>query len=259
MGVATAIAVGGLAISAGTTAMSFIQAGEQKSKQRSAEAKAAQAMAEARKKLEINFTDKMAIKKEPYELQRDAMLSAGAQAIQAGVESDRGAAATAGKVLMAQNEAQAGIRTEMGKEMTDIENKQIAEQSRLRDLNVQLDLGEVEGAQQAAADAERAAAQSTTEGFQGLASTAQQGLAMVPLFMKSGSAKAFGKIEEGAKGQGLSQADFQNKVQGLSGNAGYGNLSSVGGMKGAEFTDYMSGLPKSQLNNIYGQLFPKSN
>lgn len=258
MGVATAIAVGGLAISAATTTMSFVQAGEQKSKQRQAEAKAAAAMAEARRKLEINFTDKMAVKKEPYELQRDAMLSAGAQAIQAGVESERGAATTAGKVLMAQNEAQAGIRTAMGAEMTDIENKQIAEQSRLRDLGVQLDLGEVEGAQQAAADAERAAAQSTSEGFQGLSSTLQQGLAMVPLFAKSGSAKAFGKIEEGAKGAGLSQQDFQNKVQGLSTQSGFGNLSSVGGLKGDAFTDYMSGLPKSELNNIYGQLFPKT-
>jgi hypothetical protein len=257
MAVATAIAIGGLAISAGTTAMSFVQAGEQKSKQRNAEAKAAAAMAEARKKLEINFTDKMAIKKEPYELQREAMLSAGAQAIQAGVESERGAATTAGKVLMAQNEAQGAIRTAMGAELTDIENKQIAEQSRLRDLGVQLDLGEVEGAQQAAADAERAAAQSTSEGFQGLSSTLQQGLAMVPLFAKSGSAKAFGKIEGEMTKGGVSQADFQNKVAGLSTQSGYGNLSSVGGMKGADFTDFMSGLPKDQLNNIYGLLFPK--
>jgi type IV secretory pathway VirB10-like protein len=259
MGVATAVAIGGLAISAGTTAMSFVQAGEQKSKQRKAEAEAAKAMAEARKKLEINFTDKMAIKKEPYELQREAMLSAGAQAIQAGVESERGAATMAGKVLMAQNEAQGGIRTAMGAEMTDIENKQIAEQSRLRDLGVQLDLGEAEGAQKAAGDAERAAAQSTSEGFQGLSSTLQQGLAMVPLFAKSGSAKAFGKIEEGAKAGGLSQQAFQDKVAGLSTQSGYGNLSSVGGMKGADFTDFMSGLPKDQLNNIYGSLFPKVN
>ena len=258
MAVMTAIAIGGLAISAGTTAMSFVQAGQQKSKQRNAEAKAAAAMAEARKKLEINFTDKMAIKKEPYELQREAMLSAGAQAIQAGVESERGAATTAGKVFMAQNEAQGAIRTSMGAELTDIENKQIAEQSRLRDLGVQLDLGEVEGAQQAAADAERAAAQSTSEGFQGLSSTLQQGLAMVPLFAKSGSAKAFGKIEGEMTKGGVSQADFQNKVAGLSTQSGYGNLSAVGGMKGADFTDFMSGLSKNQLNNIYGSLFPKT-
>jgi len=153
MGVVTAVAIGGLALSAASTANSFIQAGQQKTKQRQAEAAAAAAMAEARKKLEINFTDELAIKKEPYELQREALLSQGALAIQAGQESDRGAEATAGRVLMAQNEAQAGIRTAMGAEMTDIENKRIAEESRLRDLGVQLDLGEAEGAQMAARNA----------------------------------------------------------------------------------------------------------
>lgn len=184
MGVATAVAVGGLAISAASTTMSFMNAAEQKSKQRAAEAAAAAAMAEARKKLQINYTDEMAVKKEPYELQREALLSAGAQAIQAGQESERGAVATAGKVQMAQNEAQAGIRTEMGKEMTDIQNKQIAEQSRLRDLGVQMDLGEVEGQQAMARDAEQQAAADNQAGWQGVVSTAQQGLGMVPLFAK---------------------------------------------------------------------------
>lgn len=184
MGVATAVAVGGLAISAASTAMSFMSASEQKAKQRNAEAAAAAAMEEARKKLGINYTDEMAVKKEPYELQREALLSAGAQAIQAGAESERGGVATAGKVMMAQNEAQAGIRTEMGKEMTAIEEKQIAEQSRLRDLGVQMDLGEVEGAQAAARDAEQQAAADSQAGWQGVMSTAQQGLAMVPLFAK---------------------------------------------------------------------------
>jgi len=187
MGVATAVAVGGLAISAASTTMSFMNAAEQKSKQRAAEAAAAAAMAEARRKLQINYTDEMAVKKEPYELQREALLSAGAQAIQAGQESERGAVATAGKVQMAQNEAQAGIRTEMGKEMTDIQNKQIAEQSRLRDLGVQMDLGEVEGQQAMARDAEQQAAADNQAGWQGVMSTAQQGLGMVNLFPKSGA------------------------------------------------------------------------
>ena len=186
MGVATAVAIGGLALSAGTTAMSFVQAGEQKAKQRDAEASAASAMAEARKKLEVNFYDQQAIKKEPYELQREALLSQGAQAIQAGQESDRGAAVTAGKVQMAQNEAQAGIRTAMGQEMTDIENKQLAEESRLRDLGAQMDLSQAEGAQMAAANAEEAAAAATSQGIQGLIGMGQQGLNMVNLYPKSG-------------------------------------------------------------------------
>ena len=190
MAVATAIAVGGLALSAATTANSFIQAGKQKKAQRAAEDAAAEAMAEAKKKLEINYADELAIKKEPYELQREAMLSQGAQAIEAGVESERGAAATAGKIQMAQNEAQAGIRTEMGKEMDAIQAQQIAEDSRLRDLGVQLDLGEAEGAQNAARSAEEASTAATAQGIQGVMSTAQQGLGMMPLFFKSGTAPA---------------------------------------------------------------------
>lgn len=211
MGLETAVAVGGLALSAGTTAMSFIQAGEQKRKQRAAEAAAERAMAEARKKLEVNYTDEMAIKKEPYELQREALLSQGAQAIQAGVESERGAATTAGKVMMAQNEAQAGIRTAMGQDMTNIENKRIAEESRLRDLGVQLDLGEVQGQQMAAKDAEEAATAATAQGFEGLTSTAQQGLNMLPLFFKG---KGFNVTDFSPNGGQVTTSNAKGMVQG---------------------------------------------
>ena len=86
---------------------------------------------------------------------------------------------------MAQNEAQADIRTAMGAEMTDIEKEIIDEQSRLRDLGVQLDLGEVQGAQSAARDAQEAAAAYETAGYKGLADTAQRGLNMVSLYPKT--------------------------------------------------------------------------
>lgn len=185
MGVATAIAIGGLAISAGTTAMSFAQASKQSKLQREAEAKAAQAMAEAREKLNVNFAKNRSIQKEPYELAREAILSTGAQAIQAAVESDRGPEAAAGKIQMAQNLGQAEVRNTMGQELTGIEKDIINEESRLRDLNVQLDLGEVEGAQLAARDAQEARTAAMMEGFQGLSSMGQQALNMVPLFQKT--------------------------------------------------------------------------
>jgi hypothetical protein len=184
MAVATAVAIGGLAISAASTAMSFAQASKQSRLQREAEAKAAQSMAEAKKKLRVNYAKNRSIQKEPYELAREAIISTGASAIQAGIESDRGAEVTAGKVQMAMNEGQAGVRSAMGQELTDIEKDIINEESRLRDLGVQLDLGEVEGAQLAARDAQEANAAAIAEGFQGLTSTAQQGLAMVPLYQK---------------------------------------------------------------------------
>lgn len=190
MAVATALAVGGLITSAASTTASFIQAGKQKKLQRQAEADAQAAMDEARKKLEINYFEQMAIQKEPYELEREALLSQGAQAIQAGQESERGAAATAGRIQMGMNEAQAGIRTAMGKEMADIQKMQLTEESRLRDVGTQLDLAEAEGAQQAAAQAQQAAAQATAQGFQGLTSLASQGLQMVELYPGGGKKTA---------------------------------------------------------------------
>jgi hypothetical protein len=184
MGVATAVAIGGLAISAGSTAMSFAQAGKQSKLQRQAEAKAAQAMAEARKKLDVNFAKQRSIQKEPYELAREAMLSSGAQALQAGVESDRGAETTAGRVQMAMNQGQADIRGTMGQELMDIEKDVLNEESRLRDLKTQLDLGEVEGQQLIARDAQEARAAAVAGGFQGLQSMGQQAMEMVPLYQK---------------------------------------------------------------------------
>ena len=62
---------------------------------------------------------------------------------------------------MAQNEAQAGVRTAMGTEMDAIQKLQLGEDSRLRDVGVQLDLGEAEGAQLAAQNAQTAAAPQT--------------------------------------------------------------------------------------------------
>jgi len=185
---ATIAAATSLAATATTTTMSFVQAGKQKKAQRQAEKDADEAMADARKKLETNFYAAQGIQKEPYELEREALLTQGAEAIQAGVESERGAAATAGRIQLAQQQGQAGVRSAMGQEMMALENKQLAEESRLRDIGVQLDLGEVEGAQLAAANAERLRAQSIQQGMQGVTSFAQQAAAALPLF--SGTAGA---------------------------------------------------------------------
>ena len=181
----TIAAAAGLATTAASTGMSFAQAGKQKQAQRNAERDADQAMQEARKKLEINFYDSLGIQKEPYELEREALLSQGAQAIQAGVESERGAAATAGRIQMAQQEGQAGVRSAFGQELSGLERLSAQEDSRLRDIGTQLDLGEVEGAQLAAANAQELAAQATGQAIQGVTSLGQQAVSYAPLFPKS--------------------------------------------------------------------------
>ena len=171
----TTVAAGiGLATTAATTGMSFANAGKQRRLMREAETAANKAMQEARQKLEVNAYDKLAINKEPFELQREAMLSQGAQAIQAGVESERGAEATAGRIQLAMNEGQAGIRTEMGQDLQQLEMLSAQEEGRLRDIGVQLDLEEVAGAQLAAANAQELQAQAMQQGFEGVKSMATQ-------------------------------------------------------------------------------------
>lgn len=186
MGVVTAAAVVGLAATATTTGMSFAQASKQKKLQRQAEAEADKAMREARKKLEVNFYEQLGIQKEPYELQREALLQQGAMGIEAGREGDvRGAAATVGRVQMAQQEAQGAIRSAMGQELTDLEKLVAAEESRLRDVGVGLDLEEVAGAQLAAANAQEMRAQAIQQGMQGITSLGQQVVSLAPLYEKT--------------------------------------------------------------------------
>ena len=140
MGVATAVAIGSTLVSAG---MSAAQASKQSRLQKQAEAEAAKAMAEARKKLEVNFYDKLSVKKEPYELAIEAANVAAAQAIQAGQESERGAAATAGRVMMADTDAQRQIATSYGQELSNLEQMSATEDARLRDIGIQLDIEKI--------------------------------------------------------------------------------------------------------------------
>ena len=269
---ATALAAAGLAATGVTTGMSFAQAGKQKALAKQAKEDADIAMNKARKALEINYYASQGIKKEPYELEREALLSAGAQAIEAGVESERGAAATAGRVMMAQNEAQAGQRTAMGQELTTLENKQLAEESRLRDANVELDLGIVEGANKAQRDAEEARAAAMKQGFEGVASGIKQAANFVPLYQKTQGAKEYASLASEAQKQGLTQEQFQNRLVDISKtNPNFANLSGVGysstgvGADGKPIQgfmtplgsqDYLSGLGVDYLRSLRETLFP---
>ena len=251
----TIAAAAGLASTAVTTGMSFAQAGKQKALERQAKVDADEAMKKARQALEVNYYASQGINKEPYELERDALLSAGAQAIEAGVESERGAAATAGRVMMAQNEAQAGQRTAMGNELTALENKKLAEDSRLRDFGVNLDLGEVEGAQKAQRDAQEAATAATNQGFQGITSGIKQAAAFVPLFGQDINAQ-----KSAVGGMQMSSEDFKkfgnvqgNKILGAAGTDGFTNLDfdKIKNMSNSEFIQFKQNLSVDQRKMLF--------
>jgi ribosomal protein L9 len=247
---ATALTAAGLAVSAGTAGMSFAQAGKQRRMQREAERDAAQAMGEARKKLEVNYYEQLGIKKEPYELAREAAISSGAQLIEAGREGEqRGIGAVAGRVQMAQNEAQGQIRSAMGQEMMGLEKLVAGEESRLRDMGVNLDLAEAQGAQLAARDAQEAAASYTTQGMQGLQQLGQQAIQAAPLYDKTASAKIAGNITQAGEKLNLGQTDIQKSVASL-GNIGGVDLRGVANMKPLQYQDFMQSLSPDVLRQI---------
>lgn len=190
--------IAGLAISTVSAGASFAQAAKQNRLKRQAQSDAEQAMAAARGKLDVNFAEQMAIKKEAYDLEREAMLVQGAQLTQAGIESERGSAATAGRVFAQQQLGQQQIRSAMADEMTNIEAAVLEEESRLRDLGVGLDLEEVAGQQMMAADAQRAATASTQQGIQSAISGLQQGVEGIPLYMETRADKLARKAAEAA-------------------------------------------------------------
>jgi hypothetical protein len=182
---ATAIALGGMAISAGTAGMSFAQAGKQKSLQRQAERDAQNAFDEARKDLGKNYYQAIGIQKEPYELSREGLLSSSFGLTQAAQESERGAAEAAGRIYLASQQGQGQVRSEMGQELQNLEMLTAKENSRLRDVGVGLSLEQAEGYQKAAQDAQAAAAASTAQGMTSATEAVKAGVSeFVPLYFK---------------------------------------------------------------------------
>ena len=216
MPAAAIVPIASLALSALGTGMSFGQASKQRKAEQKAIRAAEAAMEQARKRLEVNYLDALAIQKEPYELEREALLVAGAQGIEAARESERGAAAGVGRIQLAQQRGQQGIRSAMGREMTALDKAAAAEDSKIRDAQAQLDLGEAAGAQMAAANASKAAAAAQSQGFQQLASLGVQALETAPLYAKSPEARQFAQSQRQAV-----RADKANYMQGSGKGKGF--------------------------------------
>ena len=179
MGLETAAiaAIASTAVSAGTSAAGFAQAGKARKEIKKAEAEADEAMAAARKKLEVNYLAKLSLAKEPYELARENLLQRSAAFTQAGVEGEtRGASVTAGKVLMAGQAQAAQQRASMSQEMNRLQELAAREESRLQTARVDLDLGEAKGQQQAAANYQAAADAAKAGAFKSLGTAITSGV-----------------------------------------------------------------------------------
>ena len=211
--------------------MSFDAASKAKKKEARALAEVKNKMSEARRKLETNYMDVLSINKEPFERQREALLSAGAQALEAGIESERGGAATAGRLLAAQTEAQGQVRDAQSDRLFDLEAAQAEEDSRLRDIGVQLDLGEVAGAQEAASNAADKAAMMTNQGLQGMVNTVGAIGAAAPLYAKNAGGRQANIV-----GRNSTQSSTNDIASSLDASTGVMATPQVGYQKGDVMT-----------------------
>jgi hypothetical protein len=123
---------------------------------------------------------------EAYEREREAMLSAGAQAIGQAAEGEgRGVAAAAGRVQMAQQEGQRQIAGAMGEDLMKLEGLTAQEEARLSGARANLELAQAEGAQAAAAQFGAQKDAAITGAFSSLANAGQQYLQSAELYQKS--------------------------------------------------------------------------
>lgn len=182
MGVETALTVGSMAAQGIGAGMSFAQASKQKKLMNEAQRAAEQAVSEARAKLGVNYFEQLAVPMQAYEKEREALISAGAQAMQAGVESERGAAATAGRVQMAQTEAQAGQRAAMAGELAGLEKLTATEESRLAGLRADLDISEAAANRLRERDAQRARTRAMEQGFESVTGMIESGAPLIDLY-----------------------------------------------------------------------------
>ena len=254
LGFAAIAAIGGAVSTALTTGFSIGDMRRMRKLQKESDADALKFRQEADKFLEVNVYDQLGVQMKPYELERDALASVGAQSIEAGRESERGAAATAGRVFAGYSDAIRDIQTRQGQEMADLEKLSAAEDSRLKDIKTQLALDEAEGAQVASAMYDERAAQATKNAIAGGVSMLGQAAKLAPLYgtdFKSEQA-AFGGLE-------LSPEQMQKignvNFEGL-GTAGEGftnlDLDAISQFSKPEYKAFVKSLTKDQYRMLFG-------
>jgi hypothetical protein len=247
IGFAAIAAIGGAVSTALTTGFSIADMRKARQLQKEADADAQKYMEEAKRFLDVNVYDELGIQMKPYEIEREALAQAGAQAIEAGRESERGAAATAGRVYAGYSDAIRDIQTRQGKEMADLAKLSAAEESRLKDVKTQLALDEAAGAQEASAMYEERAQQSKKNAIQGGINLLGQAAKLPALYNDKtlSEQEAFGKMQ-------LTPDEIQ-KI----GNINYAGLGTAGeGFTNLDF-DKISQMSESEYNAFKKALTPE--
>jgi hypothetical protein len=250
MAAITATVIGATATAIGT-GMAFSEASKQRKAATTARIEADKAIQEARRRAEENTYKALSLSKDPYERAREAALVQGAQATEAGIESERGAAATAGRIQMAQNELQRDIAGEQTQQIQALNMTVAEEDARLKDFAAKVSMAEAEGAQLAMKDAEDRRAASMIQGVQGLANTASTVGQSLDLYQKTKGARQYSKLTEQANAAGLDPSGMQNALGRVArNNPKYAALSGIESKSPQEAQAIISGLDVGLLGDL---------
>ena len=252
LGFAAIAAIGGAVSTALTTAFSIGDMRKMRKLQKESDADALKFRQEADKFLEVNVYDQLGVQMKPYEIERDALASVGAQSIEAARESERGMGSV-GRIYAGYSDAIRDIQTRQGQEMADLEKLSAAEDSRLKDVKTQLALDEAEGAQQASAMYEERAQQAKKNAIQGVTSMLGQAAKLSPLYGTDIKAEqaAFGELKLTPEQiQKIGNVNFE----GL-GQAGQGSnldLQTISQLSRPEYKSFVKSLTPDQYQMLFG-------
>jgi hypothetical protein len=266
-----------IAVQAGTALISGVQAQKMRKEQQKSEQEAARLMQDIYGELEKNQYAAVGLPMKSFELEREALAAQGAQAVQAGAESERTAAATAGLTMSQYRKALRDIQSEQADKMLELDLLTAQEAARKGDIKMQFKAQEAEGAAAAAADYEQrklAAVGGAIEGVIGAAGTA---MSAIPLFKATKGVRAASDITD-SYNQALKSGNLAPDLYDASGNplnASQAIAKRLGlddaklkelGMYDKDtnmfnddrFMDYVSILPEEDLQSVFRSGFEPS-
>lgn len=182
-----AVAAVGAGVQVAGAVMSFAEANQQKKLEQEANAAAASAMIKQEDLLQTNFAEQVQVPLEGYELAAQTNAAVQQQNIEALQQSgDRALIGGVGRTMAAGANASEANRIQMQQDLYNRNVRIASEDDKIRDAKRDVQLGIVQGSQQAAAQAEIRRQQMIAQGVQSIGGAAATGLQGSGLFAGGG-------------------------------------------------------------------------
>jgi len=156
--------------------------------------------------------------------------------------------------MMADTDNQRQIATAYGAELSNLEQQSATEDSRLRDVNTQIDLSQVEGAQKAARDAQEAKSAETTAAVNSAVSAVGQGITAANLYSQNKKQQNIAKSTGSFTADQKTKLGTMDKTYGFA-ETGVGNYdaATVQAMDKATFKKWFDSLGLDQQKLLLGK------